>query len=164
MSNRDLSDEVKIIFEEHRKWLSGEGGKRADLREHELCHKRLRAINLQKADLRGINFNGAYMKFANLRFADLRGAKLNKAYLWHADLRGSDLRGAKLDFSCEQIYGGSKGSIIDLEIASELAARFCSLICDEPEFLEAKAALLPLAQKSPNAEYLLNEKLIFRGA
>ena len=55
----------KKLLEDHRKWLEGATGMRADLRG---------------ADLRG----------ANLRGADLRGADLRGADLWGANLRGAD--------------------------------------------------------------------------
>jgi hypothetical protein len=35
-----------------------------------------------------------------------------------------------------------------------LAAHFCTCECDEPEFLEAKKALIPLARKSHVAKEL----------
>jgi uncharacterized protein YjbI with pentapeptide repeats len=54
-------DKLKSILEQHRLWIVGNGGKRADLQR----------ADLQRADLRG----------ANLRGADLRGANLDYSCL-----------------------------------------------------------------------------------
>ena len=59
--------ELTKIIREHKKWLAGEGGQRADLR-------------------------GADLQFANLRNADLQGADLQGA-----DLRGADLKNTILE-------------------------------------------------------------------
>ena len=59
-------DEIKNILYDHKKWLEGNGG--------------------NKANLRGANLRGADLRWANLSEADLSGA----------DLRGADLRGAEL--------------------------------------------------------------------
>ena len=65
------------LLEDHKKWIRGPGGQRADLR----------GAALRGADMRGVNLMGA-----NLREADLEGASLNRA-----DLRGADLANARLD-------------------------------------------------------------------
>ena len=57
---------ITEILEKHKKWLSNEGGERADLRG---------------ADLRGANLNGANLNGANLRYADLRYADLDYSCL-----------------------------------------------------------------------------------
>jgi len=64
-------EELRAVVENHRLWLAGTGGARADLR----------CANLQYANLRG-----ADLQYANLQYADLQGA----------NLRGADLRGADL--------------------------------------------------------------------
>jgi len=61
------TEELKQILREHKRWLDGEMGIRADL---------------QEANLRGANLRGANLRGANLRGADLRGA----------DLQGADLQ------------------------------------------------------------------------
>jgi uncharacterized protein YjbI with pentapeptide repeats len=101
----------------HKKWLNNEnGGFRANLYD----------ANLRGADLRG----------ANLRGADLRGA----------DLHGADLHGANLDFSCwtfscKTIHIGK----VDVRLARQLAYHFCRLVCDDPEFVTARNAVLDFA-------------------
>lgn len=58
-------EELDRILEEHKKWLTGDGSKRADLRCADLSH----------ADLRYADLGGANLRDADLRYADLRGAK-----------------------------------------------------------------------------------------
>ena len=84
--------DLKKILEEHLLWLNGKGGRRADLRDANLCDADLRGANLCDADLRGANLRGA-----NLRGADLRDADLSGANLFGANLRGADLSGASMD-------------------------------------------------------------------
>ena len=84
-------DEMKEMLAEHAKWIRGEGGSRADLREANLSEANLSEANLSEADL-----SEAYLSGANLRGADLSGANLSEAYLSGANLRGANLRGANL--------------------------------------------------------------------
>lgn len=79
-----------------------------------------------------------------LRGADLRGASL----------RGANLRGADLDYSCWPLWCGSKGVIVDVRIASQLAAHFCVLDCDDMEYIKARNAILEFAQTSHRAKDL----------
>jgi hypothetical protein len=67
---------LENILYEHRKWVVGNGGSRADLS--------------------GANLRGADLSWANLRWADLRGAYLYGADLSGANLSGANLRGANL--------------------------------------------------------------------
>jgi uncharacterized protein YjbI with pentapeptide repeats len=81
---------------------------------------------------------------ANLQYADLQGA----------DLRGADLQGADLDYSCLPLWCGSKGMIVDKRIASQIAAHFCVLECDDAGYLAARTAILEFARSSHRAEDL----------
>jgi len=67
-------EELKVILDDHRKWLLSEGGSRA---------------NLSGADLSDADLSRAY-----LSGADLSGADLIRAYLSGADLSDADLSGA----------------------------------------------------------------------
>ena len=72
---------LKEVLELHKKWLEGEGGKRADLSyedlsDVDLSNLNLRDIYLEGANLKGANLKGAYLSIANLRYAILIGAKL----------------------------------------------------------------------------------------
>ena len=165
-------EELQNILEKHALWVQDkEGGEqanllganlrganlrsanlqRANLREANLQGADLRGANLQGADLRGANLQGAVLWGANLREANLQGARLRGADLWGADLREADLRGADLDYSCLPLSCGSKGMIVDDRIAMQIAAHFCALSCDDPDFLAARAAILPFAQTSHRA-------------
>ena len=94
-------EKLQKILENHRLWLSGDGGERANLSDADLDCANLRGADLRNADLRCANLRGADLsgaKFgqADLRGADLHGADLSGADLCCADLRGADLRGAYL--------------------------------------------------------------------
>ena len=86
-----LNEKLKKILYDHKLWINGEGGCRADLCGANLCGANLRWANLRRANLRRANLCGA-----NLRWADLCGANLSGADLCGADLCGADLRGADL--------------------------------------------------------------------
>jgi uncharacterized protein YjbI with pentapeptide repeats len=79
---------------------------------------------------------------ADLSGADLRGADLSEA----------DLRGAEIDFSCLPLMCGGLGWKIDAKIARQLAYHFCSMVCDDKEFMDARAALLTFANKFHRAQ------------
>jgi len=124
------ADELRVVLEKHEKRLNGEdGGEWADL---------------SWANLSGADFRKADLFGANLRGANLRGA----------DLRGANLRGADIDFSCWPLWCGSKVVKVDVRIARQLAAHFCVLDCDDPEYLAAREAILEFAKKSHRANDL----------
>ena len=99
--------DIKLVLENHLKWLNNDGGERADLHEANLHEANLYGANLREADLREVNLYGtdlcgadlreANLYGADLRGADLRGADLRGANLYGADLRRADLRGANFD-------------------------------------------------------------------
>ena len=91
---------------------------------------------------------------ADLRWAILSGADLRMADLRMADLRGADLRGADLDYSCLPLWCGSKGMIVDRRIAAQIAAHFCALTCDDPDFQSARTTILDFAKTSHRAKDL----------
>ena len=100
------TQELHRVLAEHAKWVSREGGQRANLRR----------ANLQDANLVGANLRGA-----NLRGADLR----------RADLRGADLQDADLDFSVWPLWCGSIGAIVDSRIQRQLL--YHAYATDNPE-------------------------------
>ena len=59
-------EDLAVILEDHKKWISGDGGKKADL---------------SGADLSEADLSGADLRWANLREADLSGADLSGANL-----------------------------------------------------------------------------------
>lgn len=81
---------------------------------------------------------------ANLGGANLRGA----------DLDGADLRGADLDLACWPLWCCSKNVKIDGRVAALLAAHFCAVDCDDPDYQTARAELLAFAKTSHRARAL----------
>ena len=69
------SDQLKLILEEHKKWVESEGkeGTSADLISANLRQADLRTANLQLADLRSANLQQANLRQANLEKANLQG-------------------------------------------------------------------------------------------
>jgi len=133
-------DRLNRILEEHKLWLNGEGGAKAnldhtnlsganlsgaDLRGANLDYTNLRNADLRDADLRYANLSGADLRNADLRNADLRnadlrGANLNYANLSGADLRNADLRGAELYFSVFPLWCGSFDIKVDKRLPIQL--------------------------------------------
>lgn len=69
-----------------------------------------------------------------------------------ADLREADLRGADLDYSCWPLWCGSLGVKVDKCIAAQIAYHFCRLDCDAPEYIQARNAILTLANQFHRVE------------
>ena len=125
------TEELKAILAEHALWLTGNGGKCADL-----SGAYLGGADLRGADLRGADLSGAYLGGADLRGADLsradlsaaqlRGADLSRAYLGGADLSAAQLRGAYLsraylggaDLSAAQLRGADLSEVLGFEVAA----------------------------------------------
>ena len=83
--------DLNKILDEHKKWLMGKDGARANLRGSDLREADLREADLSMACLRG---------------SDLRGADLREADLSMADLSVADLSGAYIDYSCLPLWCG----------------------------------------------------------
>lgn len=105
-------------------------------------------LDLHAAWLRGdvsgvrlVSATGIIKIECSLIRADLRGA----------DLRDANLRGADIDFSCWPIWCGSNHVKVDRKIAAQLAAHFCAVDCDDPDYQAARAAVLTFAQSSHRA-------------
>jgi len=89
--------DLKEILKNHRLWLDGEGGERANLMSANLIGANLMSANLMSANLIGANLIGADLSYVDLRNADLRNADLRNADLRDANLNGANLNGANLD-------------------------------------------------------------------
>jgi hypothetical protein len=87
---------MKQILEQHKLWLQGKGGKKADLCGADLHGADLRGADLRRADLRGSVLDSANLELAYLQQADLCFAALRKANLHGAKLMGVRLMGAYL--------------------------------------------------------------------
>ena len=91
---------------------------------------------------------------ANLKWAYLKWANLKWAYLEGVYLEGANLKWACVDFSCWPLWCGSKGVKVDKNIAAQLAAHFCVLDCDDPEYIKARDAIMEFAKTSHRASDL----------
>lgn len=83
--------ELEEILKNHKKWLNGEGGERADFRFANLVGADFSGADLREADLFNANLVGADFRGADLRGTDFRGADLCRANFRGADLRRSTL-------------------------------------------------------------------------
>ena len=96
------ASKLNQILEQHKFWIDGRGGKRANLEGANLKYANLRDANLRDANLRDANLEGAHLRDAyfyraNLTGANLTGANLTGAYLRDADLEGANLTDANLE-------------------------------------------------------------------
>ena len=94
-------EQLKVVLDNHKKWVLDEGGVRADLSGAYLRGAYFRGADLSDANLSGADLSGAdlsfvNLSFVNLSFADLRGANLSGANLSGANLSGADLSDADL--------------------------------------------------------------------
>ena len=90
------ASKLNEILDQHKLWLDGKGGKRANLTGADLCGANLSGAYLTGADLAhrqlaGANLTGAILYGANLTDANLTGADLTGAYLKGAYLKGAIL-------------------------------------------------------------------------
>lgn len=164
MSEGMNKDELKSILEQHGLWLKSIGGKRADLRDADLRNADLRWANMQGADLQDANLRSANLLATDLQGADLQGADLQGANMQGADmqwanlqgtgLQGADLRDANIDFACLPLWCGSKKMKVDKRIASQIAAHFCALDCDDADYQAARTAIVEFAKTSHRADEL----------
>jgi len=144
---KEKLDEVLRL---HKAWLKNEpGGVMADLSGADLRWAYLSGADLSGAYLRGADLSGAYLCGAYLCGADLRWADLSGADLCGADLRGADLDYTDWSLSCKTTHVK-----VDRKIAAQLAAHFCVLICDDPDYIQARDAVMEFAKTSHRAKDL----------
>ena len=113
--------------------------------------------DFSRADLSYANLIGANLSGSNLSYADLSYADLRCANLSGANLSDANLRGANIDHASWPIWCGSKHVNVDNKIAMQLAAHFCTLVCDDQEVKEAQALILAFAKKSHIAHHILED-------
>ena len=126
--------------------------KSVDLSRADLSYADLSYTNLHGANLLGADLHNANLCFANLRGTNLRDANLHDAYLRCADLHGANLQGADLinadlDYACLPLKCGGLNWHIDKRIARQIAYHFCSMKCDDEEFIKMRNILLPFANE-----------------
>ena len=101
-----MTIDVKQILENHQLWLTGKGGKKADLSDANLVGANLSRATLSRAILSGANLSNANLSDADLSDADLSGADLSCANLVGADLSRANLSGAKTPYPIYQFFIG----------------------------------------------------------
>jgi hypothetical protein len=77
-----------------------------------------------------------------------------RANLTGANLTGADLRGANLWITQWPLWCGTRKVRIDLKIARQLAAHFCAVECDYPEYKKIRKLIIKFAMKSHVSEEL----------
>jgi len=102
--------EVKVIVAEHKKWLAGVGGSRADFSGRDL-----QGMSFYEKNLREANFCGADCCGVDFSSANLSGATLGSSNCTHADFSGSDLTGT--DFHQATITGADFNGAVDGRMA-----------------------------------------------
>ena len=90
-------EELAAVLAEHKAWLEGNGGKRANLAYASLVGARLVDARLDGASLAYARLDGARLDGARLVDASLAYARLDGASLVGARLDGARLDGARLD-------------------------------------------------------------------
>ncbi len=100
--------DIKKIIEDHRLWVAGDGGERANLR---LAN--LRLANLRGADLSGANLRDADLSDANLRLANLRGSGLK---VFHGGEWIAYITSEKIRIGCQHHSIGQWENFTDDEI------------------------------------------------
>ena len=125
-------EQIEKILAEHKAWLRGTGGTKANLHYANLCDADLRNANLHYADLRDADLCGADLRDLDLFGANLCGANLCSADLFDADLRDACLRNADLhyanlsgaDLSCADLRDANLSGA-DLSCADLFGANLC---------------------------------------
>ena len=92
-------DELGKILADHKLYLDGNGGKRANLSGSDLRGSNLSDSNLRGSDLSGSNLSGINLSHSNLSDSDLSGSDLSGSDLSHSNLRHSNLRHSNLSGS-----------------------------------------------------------------
>ena len=100
-------DDIRKVLDDHKMWLAGLGGERANLSGTDL-----RGANLSDANLISANLSDAILSDADLSHANMRGAHLSDAYLIGADLSHANLSGADL-IGADLSNADLRGTIID---------------------------------------------------
>ncbi len=120
--------ELNAILSAHERYVTYQGGMRAQLAHANLdglnlANRNLTEVDLSGASLVGATLCGSNLERASLYCADLRECNLQSAKLSRADLRGASFKGAKLAFAvldnadlraAMMMYVGAEGvSVID---------------------------------------------------
>jgi len=119
----------------------------ACLRNTHLSQTKLEYSNMECADLSGSFLRGVSLRGVNLRKANLSYCVLVNADLREAFLQGANIIGADIDFCCLPLSCGGLEWHIDKHTARQLAYHFCSMRCDEVEYIKLRDIMLPFANQ-----------------
>jgi len=81
-------EELTKTLEQHKLWLTGDGGKKANLSYSDLSDSDLSDSDLSDSDLSDSDLRGSNLRGSNLRGSDLRGSDLRDSNLSYSDLSG----------------------------------------------------------------------------
>jgi hypothetical protein len=158
-------EEIKEALEKHALWLIGKSeGECADfsnvdftriaynfsglnLRGADFHDANLRNAKFPHADLHDVNLHNADLQYANFRNAGLRYTILQGADIYGADFRDAIFQDTNINYSCLPLQCGGLNWKIDKNIATQLAYHFCSMECDDEEFIDVRNYMLNFANK-----------------
>lgn len=93
------------------------------------------------------NFRQVECDHTTFEGANLTGANFCSASMKHVNLSEAVVYGTNIDFSSWPMWCGGVSVKIDRRLAAQFAYHFCSMICEDEEFIAARKALLPLARR-----------------
>ena len=145
-------EEIAAVLADHKRWLRGEGGKRADLTGSVLTDAVLRGADLTGSVLRGAILRGAHLTGAILRGAHLTGAVLTGATVKRLLRRATRADGYEFFlWHCQEGYfiqAGCRGFTLDEARQHWTATRAGMPLGDETmDILEFFAAVITRTEK-----------------
>jgi hypothetical protein len=158
-------EEIKEALEKHALWLENNSkGERADFSNvdftriaYNFSGFNLRGADLWMANLQGADFWRADLQYTDLRWADLQGANLWRANLLGSRLQNANLQGVNIDSSCLPLWCGGLDWKIDRKIAVQLAYHFCSMKCNDKDFIALRNSMLDFANEFHHIGYGCNK-------
>ena len=92
-----------------------------------------------------IDTDGKEGKRALMDYEDMINAVVMNVDMKRVDMRHADMSDVDMDYSCWPLWCGSLDVKVDARIARQLAYHFCRLVCDDPEYISARNALVDFA-------------------
>ena len=90
-------EQLQKILENHKNWLFGKEGEKANLSYADLSNADLSNADLRYANLRSSDLSNVDLRYANLSSANLDSADLNSTNLSNANLNSANLSSANLN-------------------------------------------------------------------
>lgn len=155
-----LPDDLSVILDRHRRWLSREGGEQADFSDAVFSWSRMPRALLNhaifhRATLTGSDFRNAQLDQASFAHAELYGSNFTKASLrgtqfrfadlglcnfTNADLRGADLSQARFRANTVLTFANMEGTKLPggVPVVRYLDARILSAISSDLRQLQTQ--------------------------